>query len=54
MTAARHAESMGISSEVVAKLLNEVGIAAHTDQWDGFDAQMQGWNFSFWTDVHQA
>jgi peptide/nickel transport system substrate-binding protein len=37
-----------------SQLLNEVGIAAHTDQWDGFDAQMQGWNFSFWTDVHQA
>jgi hypothetical protein len=31
-----------------------VGIAAHTDQWDGYDPQIQGYNFAFWTDVHQA
>jgi hypothetical protein len=37
-----------------SQLLNEQGIAAHTDQWDGYDPQIQGYNFSFWTDVHQS
>jgi peptide/nickel transport system substrate-binding protein len=37
-----------------SQLLNEQGIAAHTNQWDGFDPQMQGWNYNFWTNVHQA
>ncbi len=36
------------------QLLNEQGIAAHGDKWDGFDPQLQGYNYSFFTDVHQA
>lgn len=36
------------------QLLNEEGIAAHTNAWVGYDPQMQGYNYSFWTDVGQA
>ena len=36
------------------QLLNEEGIAAHTNAWLGYDPQLQGYNYSFWTDVGQA
>ena len=36
------------------QLLNEQGIAAHTVKWDGFDPQLQGYNYSFFTDLHQS
>ena len=40
----------------LAKLLGlpQEGLALNTDQWDGYDPQIQGYNFAFWTDVHQA
>jgi peptide/nickel transport system substrate-binding protein len=36
------------------QLLNEEGIAAHDKKWTGFDPQLQGYNYSFFTDLHQS
>jgi peptide/nickel transport system substrate-binding protein len=47
-------DEMIYNNWVYTQLLNEQGIAAHTDQWDGYDPQIQGYNYVFWTDVHQS
>jgi peptide/nickel transport system substrate-binding protein len=34
------------------QLVNEQGIAAHNPKWDGYDPQLQGYNFQYMTDPH--
>jgi peptide/nickel transport system substrate-binding protein len=53
-TLVRKMDEIIYNNWLYTQLLNEQGIAAHTDQWDGFDPQIQGYNLSFWTEVHQA
>jgi len=39
---------------VYTQLLNEQGIAAHTDQWTGYDPELAGYNYDYWTNVGQT
>jgi len=47
-------DEMIYNNWVYTQLVNEQGIAAQRDTWLGYDPQLAGYNYSYWTDVGQA